>query len=1004
MCSFDIGDDTLNGRTIEVSENSQASTSWFCTLLLGVGLLVVACCVVLGTAAGSASAQTASTLTVVPSTDLVDEQQVQVSASVPIEYQVYVVRQCLASATTADDCDPSMLGFIETGHGNGAPRSVSAAVYREIDLADGVRDCAVDACVLSVMPYFGDQLVESVAISFDPATAPNPRPTATAMPADDLIDGELITVEGAGFKPFERIWINQCGPNLGNECRHGIADAAELDGTFRAEVMVSRVLTVHGVGQFDCAKTNCVLFVQGSGRPASAVAISFDPEALVESGPTVKVRPRKNLADGDVVSLTITAQEGERLMSYAYVTQCGLTADGLVDGATCRYVGSLQDYSGGGDGDGGGDQPTTTLPPQGDPPATTGPPPTPTTIGPLGTVGNQSEAGPVSLAGNVQVRRSIFIEDHDGSRRTDCIETKCVLAVQSEEGITALSQILKFDPELVVAKPVVKIKSRNGLQAGTQVSITVKNSRAQYVQVGQCPRSAMTHLDHRCQRIGDAQRSRTDPPIIGLEGFTVRVTPVRYVGTASEQVDCREPKSCDFRVFGTDGPMRRLLVNFESEGSPLTEKFRLAQRNDLKNREPVAIKVGRVGQGWNLQQCPDRSSNYGCLRLQVQNQVQANGVTRGTVAPRRIVNGVDCATTRCQLRLFIGHRETSRVLLRFDPDVPGDPQPVFEAKPRRGLVDGQTVVVTGENTGGRFQAQQCVRDEEGNTGDCFYLQQRNVSNPDEDPNTRQSAVAVRRNLGDVDCAEAAGRCRLVLLRRNSHQVIGMVNLRFDAEVEVPPPAKPRVHPRKGLADGQLVTVSLAGANHLDVRQCVRLDGEVLQGSCVYVALGGGTRDEGSLTVTVRVRRNIGPEEVETPFDCASTPRSCVLLITDYSNHGEPNQSEVSLVFDRNADPVEPGTGTLTITTEGPISANSVVTVTGKGFVPGLAMFILPCDDGAETPESCDTGTLTPVTSDGTGGFTVEAFFSDCGTERCTIGVGDAAGIEFSQTEPFEVLR
>lgn len=1008
---------------------SMAVFAAVCLAMLTVGLAIFAT---------EASAQGGPSISVDEATNLVDEQLVEISVSAGSTQNLYIVRQCLDGAATADDCDPAMLGYVESGHGNGAPFTFLITVFRELDLAGGPSDCAVVDCVLALTPYGQEfSVAASVPVSFDPAVPAKPRPTLMVTPSTDLMDAEIITVEGSGFAPFERLYLRQCGPDAADNCANHANDAAELDGTFQTEFRVARLLSGggHGLLQTDCAFDACSIVVSRNSRSAAPAPISFDPDSPTEPGPVVKVRPRKDLKDGAAVSVTITAREGEQLMPYASVLQCGLTDTGLIDGGACRYIGNFHQNQGR-SGEGEGEFPSTTVgpapattepadvpegspattgPPATQPPATEPPSPTPfqspaTTVGPGGQPEEFTE-----LSGTVQARRSLFIEGHGlETRRVDCVETKCVIAVQSEGAEVWRSQVLKFDPASSAPKAIVKIKARNGLESGKAIQIQIRKTRAVAIEIRQCPRTATTHLDHRCQRIGNhfrGDRHGGSTPILGLAPFTVRATPVRFVGVGNDQVDCRERKACDLRVFGTDGPMRRLLINFADDGSPLTDKLRLAERSDLKHREPVAIKVGRVGRGWNLQQCPNRESNFGCTRIPVRDKVETNGITRGTVSLLRVVGGVDCATseTRCQLRLTTGHRETDRVLLRFDPDTPGDPDPVFEVKPRRGLVHDQSVVVTGRNTGGGFQTLQCVRGDDGEHAECRYLQSRRAPNPDDLPGTRQVAVRVLRTIGEVDCAESAGRCRLQMQGGHGGTALGVVNLRFDADAPQPPGFEAKVHPRKGLADGQPVKVTYSNANYVGIRQCAIVDGELLQASCTDLNISDQSRDGNERSGTVRVKRLIGPRGVETLFDCADTPRSCALVFSSHGNHGQAGVQQISLVFNRNAEPIVPDppetTGSLFLEIgEGPVELGSLVTVRGEGFEPGNSLFVLPCTENiADVQSSCDVGALTPVVVGGEGTFTVELQFNGCGAERCRLAAGDAGGIDFGFTEPFDVV-
>ena len=163
-----------------------------------------------------------------------------VGSDYPSSASVGIV-QCLSSAPTSggtgEGCDLSTLLFVQTDGSGGFTHSFTP--MRIIVTGDGTsHDCALEACVIGAgTPVDGEGA--RADIQFDPNVPPPPPPTITVTPAQDLQDGQTVTVTGSGFQPNISVNIVQCGnpiTNAGGNCDLG--PDRELPGRRRRHVLV----------------------------------------------------------------------------------------------------------------------------------------------------------------------------------------------------------------------------------------------------------------------------------------------------------------------------------------------------------------------------------------------------------------------------------------------------------------------------------------------------------------------------------------------------------------------------------------------------------------------------------------------------------------------------------------------------------------------------------------------------------------------------------------------
>ena len=872
-------------------------------------------------------------ITIDPATDLVDGQQVEVAVPRPDgDISSVLVAQCLVAPdqTEADqDCTyRASLGYpsdVEVA-------SASITVFRSVDTADGTLDCATARCVVRAFAYshsgsgLGYEVVGEGALNFDPNAAELDRPTFTVSPNEALVDGDSVTISGEGFRPFDRVHVQQCegSVHLFNRsgCVRGTFDASEVDGTLSATLPVVRQIPGDGFGRDDCAEVDCVIrvTVQSNGDPvgsativrdAAPKALEFDDIPFEVDLPVVRTQPRNDLVDGQRVEVTMEAGGlfGEQLF------QCETAATDF-DGCIALSIGNR--YS--------------------------------------------SENG--FVFSDVVVRRFLRQDDLHGGHDEDAEPVEPVDCAQSPKHCSVFvfafgdnleflrsARGLTFSPDTQVSRATVSIDARNKVVAGEQKAISITNNVNSWIQVRQCPRTATSHEALGCAVIGNSRGS--------AESMVIQARPVRFLEVGGETpLDCHEPRSCDFRVFGSDGPIRRLLINFVGEPTALPT-FTLATQRNLEQGQRIAGVVDAPGVDWVIQQCvvaaeqAEPAGHHGigafCTGTGATNvprghnvePVLSDGPVDTEVRVSRFVGGFDCSlqARSCELRLSSGGvAMQSRSVIFATAEV--YPFGVLEASPRRNLVAGQEITATVRGSQpGHVATFQCVSDVDqidhsGQT--CIAVAHgRQVNNL---KNTREVTFQVQRMIGDVDCAERAGRCVLRASMNFQTFEAEFVNLRFDEDAPEPPGITFTIQPRRDLVHGQNIVIgspTIAPGQFVDVSQCGVIDGELASGSCRHIGwfngndaaqivsasdageaaavflaelLAADEDDRGpelsvvqtdtGLEVEAAVSRFVGAVGAETTWDCATSRNACVLRFVTYANHGaQVEEHQARLYFD-----------------------------------------------------------------------------------------------------------
>src|SRR5438067_8788532 len=210
------------------------------------GLLVTVAVVALAAVGMGGSGAATGTValpvvTVTPSTNLVDLQQVTVTGSgFSANAQIATV-ECRSGALNVADCDLATLVYTQSD-ANGA-FTLSRYVRRLIAVSAAKVDCGAPAgCILGAGNIANLSEANGQAIFFNPNIPPK-VPKITVTPHTALVDHQLIDVDGTGFSPSTTVFIAQCVTN-------------PPGGTFPAcDYATTRYVTVADDGTFEDPNT-----------------------------------------------------------------------------------------------------------------------------------------------------------------------------------------------------------------------------------------------------------------------------------------------------------------------------------------------------------------------------------------------------------------------------------------------------------------------------------------------------------------------------------------------------------------------------------------------------------------------------------------------------------------------------------------------------------------------------------------------------------------------------
>jgi acetyl esterase/lipase len=255
-------------------------------------------------------------LTLQPDAGLVDGQQVTITGTGFVRESGAAVMQCVASPTDHDDCDSFTQQFDAVEADGSFTTSYTLAGSIETPRSGAVDCRPAGACVLAGSDRFFEPFrdLALAPLVFDPEAPLFPPPAATVAPDRNLVDGQVVTVEGEGFRPGRELTIAQCAPDATSfeACQFFTAQhlLAEADGRFSVELTLFATFTTSGREQVevDCrsSTTSCLVVAAQRGFTAPGAAhieVHFDPAAPLLPPPELTVTPNDDIADGATVTV-----------------------------------------------------------------------------------------------------------------------------------------------------------------------------------------------------------------------------------------------------------------------------------------------------------------------------------------------------------------------------------------------------------------------------------------------------------------------------------------------------------------------------------------------------------------------------------------------------------------------------------------------------------------------------------------------------------------------------
>jgi hypothetical protein len=255
----------------------------------------------LGLTAPAASA--ASALNITPATGLIDGQTVHLVATGLAADSGSGIEQCL-SGHQLSGCDPVSLSFASTDAIGGF--STDFVVRTIMHTPDGTFDCRTASCVIGTNT--------TTEAAFDPTGPLLPSPVAHATPTTGLTDGQIVSIDGTGFRPNSTAGVVECiagGDYTVGQCSTANFDSGlpGPDGSIHFILRVRTILTTDGGTTVDCRSAihACELQTgQLQSPPAIILAINFDPAG--PPAPTTTIDRTTTPVAGKPAATTATPQ------------------------------------------------------------------------------------------------------------------------------------------------------------------------------------------------------------------------------------------------------------------------------------------------------------------------------------------------------------------------------------------------------------------------------------------------------------------------------------------------------------------------------------------------------------------------------------------------------------------------------------------------------------------------------------------------------------------------
>jgi hypothetical protein len=314
-------------------------TGWLCLptskvarrMLIAIVLLVLAASQAI--APDRAGAQEAPSLTVTPSTELVEGQVLSVSGTGFLPDTTVFVVPCPANVINGVDCDLNSPTSTQTDSSGAFTTSYIARRFI-VGRVGGVLtelDCSTDACMLGAGDA-GQLRTANTPIDF--ADSPLPPRTLTATPNGDAFGA--AEVAGTGFAPGAPVYLQFCGPVIPGDCSTIISNAvADATGAFSAFVAVNRIPgPLMPFSDFDCLVDDCIVRAVRAGAvlATSAPVVFPTPQLTVVIAPTGTLDASTGEA---LVSARVSCDFSTPVSLLGTISQSGITGSFSIESEFC---------------------------------------------------------------------------------------------------------------------------------------------------------------------------------------------------------------------------------------------------------------------------------------------------------------------------------------------------------------------------------------------------------------------------------------------------------------------------------------------------------------------------------------------------------------------------------------------------------------------------------------------------------------------------------------------
>ncbi len=249
------------------------------------------------------SASATSALTITPATGLIDGQTVHLVATGLPANSTSGTEQCV-SGHQLSGCDPLSFTLSSTDAAGGF--SADFVVRTIMHTPDGTFDCRTASCVIGTNTTTEAAGAAYGPITFDP-TGPllptPPPPVAHATPNTGLVDGQTVSVDGAGFQANRFAGVVECiaGANRVGQCSTTNFDSGLTDqnGAIHFTLRVHTILTTDDGTTVDCrsAVHACELQLgQLTNSDAAVMAISFSAAGSTKTTTPAAAKPAATTA------------------------------------------------------------------------------------------------------------------------------------------------------------------------------------------------------------------------------------------------------------------------------------------------------------------------------------------------------------------------------------------------------------------------------------------------------------------------------------------------------------------------------------------------------------------------------------------------------------------------------------------------------------------------------------------------------------------------------------